>query len=285
VSLGSGLWLSRRAGRADLARAAWVLFGAWAVVHAVVFSFQQGTFHPYYVSALMPAVAALCGAGIFALLGWAARSAAGVAALAVGVVGSALEAIALLGDYAPAVSIAIPVAAAVALLALTMSWRRVAAVAAVVAVLAGPATWTYATVGRSLNGNNVTGGPATTAQFGGGGMGDSGATDSALADYLVEHQGSAKYLVAATGSQTTAPIIIATGKAVVTIGGFTGSDPAPTVSELGAMVERGELKYVLLGGGGGGRGGNSEITAWVQAHGTEVSGVSTSGGTLYKVTA
>ena len=287
VSLGSGLWLSRRAGRADLARAAWVLFGVWAVVHAVVFSFQQGTFHPYYVSALMPAVAALCGAGIFALLGWATRSAAGVAALAVGVVGSALEAIALLGDYAPAVSIAIPVAAAVALFALTMSWRRVAAVAAVVAVLAGPATWTYATVGRSLNGNNVTGGPATTAQFGGGGggMGGSGTADSALADYLVEHQGSAKYLVAATGSQTTAPIIIATGKAVVTIGGFTGSDPAPTVSELAAMVKRGELKYVLLGGGGGGRGGNSEITAWVQAHGTEVSGVSTSGGTLYKVTA
>jgi hypothetical protein len=231
----------------------------------------------------MPAVAALCGAGIFALLDWAARSAAGVATLAVGVVGSALEAIALLGDFAPAVSIAIPVAAAVALLALTLSWRRVAAVAAVVAVLAGPATWTFATVGRSLNGNNVTGGPATTAQF--GGMGGSGTTDSALAEYLVEHQGSAKYLVAATGSQTTAPIIIATGEAVVTIGGFTGSDPAPTVSELAAMVKRGELKYVLLGSGGGGRGSNSEITAWVQAHGTQVSGVSTSGGTLYKVTA
>ena len=50
-----------------------------------------------------------------------------------------------------------------------------------------------------------------------------------------------------------------------------------------AMVKRGELKYVLLGSGGGGRGGNSEITAWVQAHGTKVSGVSTSGGTLTSV--
>ena len=50
--------------------------------------------------------------------------------------------------------------------------------------------------------------------------------------YLEAHQGSAKYLVAATGSQTTAPIIIATGKPVVTIGGFNGGDPAPTVAQL-----------------------------------------------------
>ena len=47
---------------------------------------------------------------------------------------------------------------------------------------------------------------------------------------------------------TTAPIIIQTGKAVVTIGGFTGSDPAPTVARLEQMVANGDLKYVLLGG-------------------------------------
>ena len=73
--------------------------------------------------------------------------------------------------------------------------------------------------------------------------------------YLEANQGSAKYLVAATGSQTTAPIIIATGKPVVTIGGFNGGDNAPTVAQLAAMVAAGELKYVLLGGGGGGPGG------------------------------
>ena len=40
-----------------------MLFGVWALVHVAVFSTQQGIFHPYYVSALAPAVAALVGHG------------------------------------------------------------------------------------------------------------------------------------------------------------------------------------------------------------------------------
>jgi hypothetical protein len=73
----------------------------------------------------------------------------------------------------------------------------------------------------------------------------------------------------------------------VTIGGFNGADPAPTVAQLQRMVARGELRYVLLGGGGfggrAGRGGSSAIQAWVQQHGTAVTGVSTGGATLYGV--
>ncbi len=91
---------------------------------------------------------------------------------------------------------------------------------------------------------------------------------------------------------TTAPIIIQTGKAVVTIGGFNGADPAPTVTQLAKMVADGELRYVLLssnggfgGGGPGGNGSSSALTQWVKQHGKAVSGVSTSGGTLYQVSA
>jgi 4-amino-4-deoxy-L-arabinose transferase-like glycosyltransferase len=112
---------------------------------------------------------------------------------------------------------------------------------------------------------------------------------SSVIQYLEAHQGSAKYLVAANGSMTTAPIIIETGKAVVTIGGFNGADPAPTVSQLAAMVAKGELKYVLLpgndGGPGGGRSSSQALQSWVTQHGSAVKGVSTTGGTLYRVTA
>jgi hypothetical protein len=58
------------------------------------------------------------------------------------------------------------------------------------------------------------------------------------------------------------------------------------------MVANGELKYVLLptagdrGFGGGGPGGTSQaLQTWVTQHGTAVKGVSTSSGTLYRVTA
>jgi hypothetical protein len=74
---------------------------------------------------------------------------------------------------------------------------------------------------------------------------------------------------------------------VVTIAGFNGSDPTPTVSELAAMVHQGELKYVLVSGSGGvGPGGGATqqaISSWVRSHGTVVTGVSVSGKTLYRV--
>src|SRR5262249_58769711 len=109
VSLGAGLWLTRGRARTDRVRAGWLLFGIWALVDFVVFSWSKGTFHPYYVSALAPAVGALCGGGLVAMVSWARRSAAGVAAFAIGVGAAALEAVSLLGGYAPVVSVGIVV--------------------------------------------------------------------------------------------------------------------------------------------------------------------------------
>jgi 4-amino-4-deoxy-L-arabinose transferase-like glycosyltransferase len=66
-----------------------VLFGVWALVHVAVFSSQQGIFHPYYVSALAPAIAALCGAGIVTLVQPARRSWAALVILDAGIAVSA----------------------------------------------------------------------------------------------------------------------------------------------------------------------------------------------------
>ncbi len=340
IGLVAGLWLRRGSPRTDLRRAALVLFGVWALVCIAVFSSQQGIFHPYYVSSLAPAVAALSGAGIVTLLAWARRSWAGLIALDAAVVLSAALAVVLLArtpSFAPALRIVIPVAALAAIAGSVLlrtggpARRRaaltVAAVAAAVALLAGPASYSLASVGRSLSGNNVLAGPAgVSSGFGPGGGGGGapgggaragagsrpafaptgasgapshsgaapggggGSLSSTAIAYLEAHQGSATYLLAASGSQTTAPIIIATGRAVITIGGFNGSDPAPTVSRLAALVAGGKLHYVLLsssgggpGGGGSGGGSSQAISSWVKAHGSVVTAVTVSGGTLYRV--
>jgi len=134
--------------------------------------------------------------------------------------------------------------------------------------------------GRAFAGGGNGGPPAGfTPPSGAGDRG--GQVSSSMIGYLLAHQGSAKYLVAATGSQSTAPIIIQTGKAVITIGGFSGNDNAPTLVQFKEMVAKGEVKYVLIGGGGFGRGGSSDIASWVTAHGKAVSGQSG----LYLVTA
>ncbi|MEO8691068.1 MAG: glycosyltransferase family 39 protein, partial [Solirubrobacteraceae bacterium] len=117
VGLVAGLWAARGAPRTDLRRAGFVLFGVWAVVHVVLFSFQQGIFHPYYVSALAPAVAALAGGGVVALWRLARASWAWLVAAQVTLAGTAWLAVTLLArtpDFAPALRVVIPVAAALA---------------------------------------------------------------------------------------------------------------------------------------------------------------------------
>ena len=101
---------------------------------------------------------------------------------------------------------------------------------------------------------------------GGPGMGNA-AADQALVTYLVAHQGSATWIVAATSAGEAGPIELATSLPVMAMGGFTGSDPAPTLDQLKAYVASGQLRYVLAGGGNGGPGGSdataSARNAWV----------------------
>jgi 4-amino-4-deoxy-L-arabinose transferase-like glycosyltransferase len=93
--------------------------------------------------------------------------------------------------------------------------------------------------------------------------------NSDLIAYLEAHQTAGSFLFATTSSMTASPYIIATGKPVMALGGFSGSDPILTVAQLQALVANGTVRYFLLGGGGGGGGfgggpsGSSSATSWV----------------------
>lgn len=50
--------------------------------------------------------------------------------------------------------------------------------------------------------------------------------------YLKTHQGSATYLVAVSSSNEADSIILATNKAVMALGGFSGSDPIQLTGNL-----------------------------------------------------
>lgn len=110
--------------------------------------------------------------------------------------------------------------------------------------------------------------------------------------YLEAHQDGAAYLVAAVGSSTAGPIALQSDRNVIDMGGFMGSDPAPSLAKLESFIASGQLHYVLLssmrqgggpgGAGGGARGGPGRSTsaassaavsardAWIVSHGTVV---------------
>ena len=135
------------------------------------------------------------------------------------------------------------------------------------------------------------------AALGGAGLGRTGGgqgltVNSKLVSFLEAHQGTAEYLVAVENSQTAAPYILDTGKPVIAMGGFTGTDPAPTLAQFEALVKAGKVHFAYLGGaGGGGMGGSSStlssIQRWLTKHATVVPTSEyggSSGGTLYYVT-
>lgn len=93
-----------------------------------------------------------------------------------------------------------------------------------------------------------------------------------LLKFLLKNNNGEKYLFATTNANTAAPYIIQTGKPVMTMGGFTGSDPILTVNKLKELVQKGEVKYFLIGGNGG-MGGSSSLTEWIKKNGKEVSSV------------
>ena len=73
---------------------------------------------------------------------------------------------------------------------------------------------------------------------------------------------------------------LATGQPVMAMGGFSGSDPTPTLAQLQSYVASGQLRFVLLNGGGGGgpigRGGAaSSVSTWVSQTCSAVTAVST----------
>jgi len=102
----------------------------------------------------------------------------------------------------------------------------------------------------------------------GGGLGGDTTVSSALARLLEQDSGRYKWVAATEGSESAAPLELATGDAVMAIGGFNGTDPWPTLAVFKELVAGHEIHYYVGQGSqsfGGGH-GSSAIAAWVAAH-------------------
>jgi 4-amino-4-deoxy-L-arabinose transferase-like glycosyltransferase len=364
ILLVAGLWATRKAApRAQ--RAAFVLWGGWLVVTALVFSFMQGIFHSYYTVALAPAVGAVVGMGAAALWSrrhsWAARAVlAGTVAL------TAVWSAVLLGNGGESYAwlrypvLVVGLGAAGALLLVGSLGRRIAtgvAVLAVVSALTAPAAYAVSTAatphtgaipsvgsagmggpgghhfghrggffGRN-GGSFGPSGPNGPGAFGPGGFagfapggpgggfgpggpgapaigfgGPGGGTNQGLrgfggmpvaelgtrggamggllgaaepsqklVDLLKKDSGSFTWVAATVGANNAAGYQLATRAPVMAIGGFNGSDPAPTLAQFQQWVAQGRIHYFLGSGRAmppgmdlpNGRNNSQEIAEWV----------------------
>ncbi len=263
VGLCAGLWFTRRAPRTDRTRAALLLWGGWLLVTAVVFSLMSGIVHPYYAVALAPGIAAAVAIPAREL--WRGRAHPPARFVLAGMLAvTGVWTFILLDrtpDWLPWLRWGVLVATVLVATALAVGVAvRALAVAGVVTALAGSAAFTVVTAATAHSGSIPLSGPTTSADnMDMGGPSVSGE----VADLLAATD--TKWAAAAGGGTPAANLALASGKAVIGIGGWNGSDPAPTLAEFQRYVANGEIGYYVTGGGPGGGpgGGSSGIEEWV----------------------
>ncbi len=303
VSLVVGLALRGRAPRTDPARAGLLLFGAWLVVDGLVLSFMKTDPHPYYSLAVAPPIAALVGLGAGLCLHERHRVTAVVGGAALVAAAGGWSLVLVRRDptwqpwLAPLVG-ALTVVAVVAVLVAGLGSRRgdrdpvrrragrrtgVVAGTLALAALAGvgaPAAYSAEVVATAHTGASPSADPAsesrsrTSPATGGFAafFGRTGPTSSSL-DRLLQGAGT-RWSAAVSRSSAAAGLELSSRTPVMAIGGFTGSDPAPTLQQFERDVTSGQVRYYLLASSSGRSAGSSfgsggetgTIQRWVQEH-------------------
>lgn len=243
-----------RAPRTDLVRAGAILFGGWMVVDGLVLSCMKGMVHPYYCLSLAPAVAGMFALGVHEMWGrratWFGRAGLGAMVL---VTGGWSAWILHRDDWLPALRwtvLVLTVVATVALVATLMfrargHYVRAALACGVIVALAGPAAYAIATIGQPHTGGGPSVGPAAVAQSHGHGGGPDRNDDNPQLDAMLSATHT-DWSAAIVRSSAAAGLELSSHTAVMAIGGFSGRDPVPTVSQFQQYIANHRVTYFLV---------------------------------------
>ncbi|MDE1382756.1 MULTISPECIES: glycosyltransferase family 39 protein [Bacillus] len=251
-----------------------IFWAAWLVPVAGFFSIA-GFFHHYYLIMLAPPIAALSGIGWYAMYGlyknhkdWASYL------LPAAVLTTAAFQVYILSAYTNQIDSAwmyvmgiMGLGVTIALLILKRShpFGKQLTIISLCVLLLTPVYWSATPI--LYGGNSVLpeSGPQLQSSNGGGMF--SSDVDTGLLTYLRKNNTGEEYLFATLTTVTAAPYIINADENVMALGGFNGTDPILSVSELKNLVKEGKVKYFLISDNSG----NSELVSWIKENGTEIS--------------
>jgi 4-amino-4-deoxy-L-arabinose transferase-like glycosyltransferase len=264
-----------RAPRTDRIRAATVLFGGWLLVDGLVLSYMHGMIHPYYSLSIAPPIAAMFAIGVQQC--WARRESfwyqAGFVTLVLGTAGWGWWVLGRNVHWLPGLRWVVLVFTATASLALlgVLASRRgglatALAVVALAGALAGPGAYTVATVAAPHQG----GGPAVGPPHVGHVTTFARGIDSVPLRAMLKSTRT-PWSAAVDRSSNAAALELSSDTAVMAIGGFSGTDPVPTLAQFQDDVAAHRVTYyVTTSTLGHGTGWNArshvDIARWVEAN-------------------
>jgi len=265
----------------DKRKSSLILWSMWLLPVFSYFSFTTGMFHPYYLTMLAPPIAALCGIGIVSM--WALYKKGGWESwiLPAAFIVDGLVQLLILSYFYKTSKITKYLMIAMAILCFVssiiliivkltknenMRLKKNLIITAVVGLLITPTVWSGVTMFYPVNGSMPSAGLEITSSKTEGvgvGMGIETNDNIKLIRFLETHNTTEKYSITVSTSMGIASdIIIKTGKSVMSLGGFLGSDKILTLKQFKSLVAKGEIRYVMVGGGmGGSMGGSSSSDA------------------------
>ncbi len=238
-----------------------ILWGGWLVTCSLVFSFDSGIFHSYYLVMLAPPIAALGGAGLTTMWqDWQTKGWRGwLLPLTVGL--SGLYGAYIANSYPDwqiwLLPLIIGMSAITCVGLLMLRWRGAVGqrnnkvtlailTLAIVSILVGPTAWALSPVLAEGNGTLPEANPQLLKGQNSNQMFASNYDTDKLVQYLETNQHGATYLVATLSATSAAPIILKSDQAIMAMGGFLGRDPALSVDRLAQLVREGQVRYFLI---------------------------------------
>lgn len=259
-----------------------ILWGGWLMTCVVFFSMISGIFHAYYVVMLAPPLGAVVGGGLgYLWKNWVQGRAGSGWLFVTGALVTVAFQVFLAWQYgvnALWMPLALALVALAAILLFIRLFRslellpRAAFSLLLVAMLIIPLAWSALTVVEGA-GPNLPAAYGVDGQGGGRPAGNAAPVQinnttrdplkNGLLEYLEANTQDVEYLVAVESAGIGAPFVLATGRPVLYMGGFTGGDAVVSADDLAQMVAAGELRFVLVNAGGPGN--KQDLLAWVQS--------------------
>lgn len=286
------IWQLKRGRGSAGYRALLMLCSVWFFCSATVLAFMSGIVHPYYSLTLVPPMCALAAIALVYMVRYRDRRSVRLAlagTLLVTMVLAFITAIRSTADFPQGPLVALCLwAIAIALQLLpppTKTMRSIAIGALAVALMLGPVVWSVNTVLSPHTGAGVVAGPSILGlrtdhpdrkqvgsdvppSFIAVMFGD--VPEQAVVSRLRSAPATARWTSAMVGSETAANYQLESGRSVLPVGGFDGTDPFPTLEEFQVMVREGkvgslvvqDLPPLTLEG----RGESARIVEWVRAN-------------------
>jgi len=235
-----------------------LLWAGWLLPAMAYFSFTTGLWHRYYLIMLGPPIAALVGISLWSLakhwqknptLGW--------------ILAALLTSLTIIfeiytfqnyPDYSTWVSvISILIGlAGIGFLAISklIPLHKIGLSLLLLAMLVAPFAWSLLT---TLNTNPNVGLPTagisasdqTRSSFMTPDVSTLSANGQAILEYTLANSEPDNYLLATLNARGAAPYLLESDRKVLTFGGFGGRDDVIDLNELIAMIDTGELRYIL----------------------------------------